>query len=93
MIKSGLILLLFWLISLPVFSQKKNAAYTVHIHHTTGAITIDGVLDEPSWQQAEVCKNFAMMTPMDTSLANVKTEVRMTYDDEFILPVCGMLQW
>jgi hypothetical protein len=79
-----LILLLFWLTGLSVFSQKKNAAYTVHIHHTSGPITIDGVLDESSWQQAEVCGNFAMILPMDTSLARVKTEVRLMYDANFL---------
>ena len=66
------------------FSQKKNASFKIHIHHTTGPIKIDGVLDEPSWQQAELADNFFMIQPMDTSLANVKTEVRMTYNDEFL---------
>src|SRR5258706_16432889 len=77
-------MLLFWLIGQTGFSQKKNAAYTVHIHHTRGPITIDGILDEPSWEQAEVCKDFAMILPMDTSQAHVKTEVRMMYDAGFL---------
>jgi len=84
LIRSRLLLVLLWLICQPVFSQKKNAAYTVHIHHTSGPVKIDGVLDEPSWQQAEVCKDFAMILPMDTSLANVKTEVRMAYDASYL---------
>jgi Domain of unknown function (DUF5916)/Carbohydrate family 9 binding domain-like len=84
LIKSGILQILFCWIGLTAFSQKKNAAYTVHIHHTSGPISIDGVLDEPSWQQAEVCKNFAMILPMDTSLARVKTEVRIMYDANFL---------
>ena len=82
--KTGLLLLFLCLISLPVFSQKKNASFVIHIHHSSGPIKIDGILDEPSWKQAEVAHDFAMMTPMDTSLADVKTEVRLTYDDEFL---------
>jgi hypothetical protein len=73
-----------WIISLSALSQKKNASYIIHIHHTSGPIQIDGILDEPSWKEAEVAHNFFMILPMDTSLANVKTEVRMMYSDKFI---------
>jgi len=72
------------LISLAGFSQKKNARYLIHIHHTTDPVLIDGVLDEQSWKQAEVARNFFMILPMDTSFANVKTEVRLMYDNKFI---------
>jgi hypothetical protein len=81
--RNGLPVLLLWMISLPVFSQKKNANFLIHIHHTVDAIRIDGVLDEASWQKAELAKDFFMILPMDTSLANVKTEVRMAYDNKF----------
>ncbi len=81
--RTGLPVLLLWMISLSVFSQKKNASYLIHIHHAAGPIQIDGVLDELSWKQAEVAQNFFMILPMDTSLAHVKTEVRMTYDAKF----------
>src|SRR3979490_1574488 len=82
--RTGLTVLFLWMISLSVFSQKKNASYLIHIHHTSGPVHIDGVLDESSWKQAEVAENFFMILPMDTSLANVKTEVRMTYNSEFL---------
>lgn len=81
--RTGLRVLLLWMITLPVFSQKKNANFLIHIHRSSGPIKIDGILDEHSWQEAEVARNFFMMLPMDTSLANVKTEVRMTYNDKF----------
>ena len=81
--KIGLFVLLFCLLCLPGFSQKKNAAFLIHIHHTSGPMKVDGVLDEPTWEKAEVAKNFFMILPMDTSLAQVKTEVRMAYDDKF----------
>ena len=84
MIKTGLPVLLLWMIGLPLCAQKKNASYQIHIHHTVDPIQIDGVLDELSWKQADPADNFFMMTPMDTSLANIKTEVRLTYDDKFL---------
>ncbi len=82
--RTGLSVLFLLTISLQAFSQKKNATYIIHIHHTSGPISIDGVLDEASWKDAEVARNFFMILPMDTSLANVKTEVRMMYSDKFI---------
>ncbi len=65
--RTGLRVLLLWMISMPIFSQKKNARYLMHIHHSSGPIRIDGVLDEPSWNQAETADNFFMIPPMDLS--------------------------
>ncbi len=45
-------------------------------------IVIDGILDEPDWLAADVATDFYMITPMDTSAAKVRTDVRMTYDDD-----------
>jgi hypothetical protein len=82
--RTGLALFIFWLLWMPGFSQKKNAAYLIHIHRATGPIKIDGVLDEPSWSAAEVANDFYMILPMDTSFAQVKTEVRMTYSSTML---------
>lgn len=43
---------------------------------------IDGVMDEKAWLDADVATDFFMILPMDTSYAEVPTDVRMTYDDE-----------
>ena len=40
------------------------------------------MLDEKAWELAEVATNFFMITPMDTSYAQVQTDVRMTYDEQ-----------
>jgi hypothetical protein len=81
--RAGLPLFILCLVSLSGFSQKKNASFLIHIHHVTDPIIIDGRLNEQSWQKAEVARNFFMILPMDTSFANVKTEVRMAYDSKF----------
>ncbi|MFC0183289.1 Carbohydrate family 9 binding domain-like [Pseudarcicella hirudinis] len=65
-------------------AQKKNEAFQLHIQRASSPIRIDGILNESSWQNAEAAKDFYMITPMDTSHANVKTEVRLTYDDQNI---------
>jgi hypothetical protein len=78
------------LFSLHLFAQKKNSKFQYHIHRLTSAVKIDGIMDEPAWQDAEVANNFYMVLPMDTSFAKVKTEVRMAYDDKniYILAIC-----
>lgn len=62
------------------FAQKVNANYRYHIKRAGSPITIDGVMDEPAWRNADSAANFHMVLPMDTSMAKVKTVVRMTYD-------------
>ena len=47
-------------------------------------------MDEAAWQQADAADNFFMVLPMDTSMAKVRTEVRMTYDNNnlYLLATC-----
>ncbi|GAB1444512.1 MAG: carbohydrate binding family 9 domain-containing protein [Cyclobacteriaceae bacterium] len=47
-------------------------------------IVIDGNLDECIWNDAEVADNFMQFFPSDTSYAQLKTEIRMAYDDNNI---------
>ena len=65
-----------------VFAQKINNSYRLNISKASSEILIDGVMDEKAWEDAEVATDFFMITPMDTSFAKVKTDVRMSYDDE-----------
>ncbi len=70
--------------------QKKNSNFVLNIKRASSPIVIDGVMNEAAWKQADVAGNFHMITPMDTSMANVNTEVRMTYDDNnlYLIAVC-----
>ncbi|GAB3700787.1 hypothetical protein GCM10027592_28110 [Spirosoma flavus] len=73
-----------------VRAQKKNEQYQLHISRAQSPVVIDGIVDEPAWQAAEVATDFWMVLPMDTSKARVRTEVRMTYDDHnvYLSAVC-----
>jgi hypothetical protein len=81
-------------IAITGMAQKKNSAFELHIKKANATITIDGVMDETDWQQADVAGNFFMVLPMDTSLAKVPTEVRMTYDAQnlYIITVCRLVK-
>jgi hypothetical protein len=62
----------------------------LHIKQTNDPVTIDGEMKEAVWQQAESAADFFMVFPMDTSRAQVKTEVKMTYDQNnlYIIAIC-----
>ncbi|WP_234572221.1 carbohydrate binding family 9 domain-containing protein [Rhodohalobacter sp. 614A] len=75
--------LLFCLIG-PLHAQKINEGYQLHIKKASSAIRIDGAISEQAWDDAEIASNFYMITPMDTSYAELRTDVRMTYDDEHL---------
>ncbi len=71
-------------------AQKKNADYVLNIRRATSPIVVDGVRDDRAWQDAEVAKDFHMILPFDTSMAEVLTEVQMAYDDQniYLIAVC-----
>ena len=80
--KGPFFILLFILLYGSGVAQKKNEQFQLHIREATSPINIDGVMDEPAWEAAEVATDFYMMLPMDTSKANVRTDVRMAYDKD-----------
>jgi len=65
-----------------VSAQKKNADFRLHIKKTNSLITIDGIINESAWQNADVADDFFMVLPQDTGKANETSEIRMTYDDK-----------
>jgi hypothetical protein len=71
-------------------AQKKNYSYQLHIHETPSPVKIDGIADDVAWENAEIAGNFFMVLPMDTSFAEIKTEVRMCYDKHniYLLATC-----
>jgi hypothetical protein len=79
----ALFLLFFWC-STSALAQKINAAYRLQIQKASTPIVVDGLMEEASWLEADVASSFFMITPMDTSFSRVKTEVRMSYDEQHL---------
>lgn len=76
---------IFCLFSLSLFVLIAQAQLPgVSIKRATGLIKLDAVLDEEDWKLADVARDFRQYFPYDTSLSKVKTEVRLTYNDQFI---------
>lgn len=61
--------------------EKNEPGKKLPIRKSTGVITLDGKLDEPSWQEADVAKDFFLNYPVDTTHAEFQTEARLTFDD------------
>ncbi|HLN54738.1 MAG TPA: DUF5916 domain-containing protein [Bacteroidales bacterium] len=64
--------------------------YRIHILPSNGEMSIDGLLDENSWQHCDSAKNFTRVTPVDTGYAVAQTSVIITYDKSniYIGAVC-----
>jgi Domain of unknown function (DUF5916)/Carbohydrate family 9 binding domain-like len=77
-----ILLQIFIFSSLIGFCQKK----TLQTKFTSDKISIDGKLDEASWEKAEVAKDFIMFNPDNGKPIpeNKRTEVKVIYDNDAI---------
>lgn len=80
-------LLFLWLIIVPLSASAQKA---ISIKKATNPIQLDGILNEPDWQEAEIATTFWQTLPTDTSAARSQTEVRLTYDQHnlYVSAVC-----
>jgi len=80
----------FCITALCSVAQKINSSFQYHIHKTNVPVAIDGTEHDAAWQQSETANDFFMVLPMDTSRAAVRTEVKMTYDENniYIIAIC-----
>ncbi len=78
MLKASCAFLLFFFITFS-FSQEQKKAFTVKF--TTETPTIDGVLDEALWENAEGPSNFQQFFPSDSILAKNQTQIKMLVSD------------
>lgn len=58
--------------------------YRVGISRTEVPLKIDGRLDEPVWQTAQVVTDFTMTYPVDDRRPRRRTEARLAFDSQFL---------
>ncbi|MBL7967833.1 MAG: carbohydrate binding family 9 domain-containing protein [Prolixibacteraceae bacterium] len=63
-------------------TDKKNSDVILHVKKASGAIKLDGLINEPDWEKAEKAKDFRVVLPVDTGFAKSPSEVVMTYDNK-----------
>ncbi len=76
--------LIFFITISNVHAQNPPIESTINISKTTDKINIDGLLDEQTWKEADMAKDFYLAFPIDTDFPTSKTEVKMSFDDNFI---------
>lgn len=74
---------LIFAIPLYLMGQNKPGA-PLAIKKAQGKIVLDGQLDEPDWQDADVADDWYQNFPVDTARAVFQTEARLTFDDDFL---------
>jgi len=82
-LKRIITLFLFLLFTWSLSASSKSKP-TLNIRKAESEIKVDGVLDESDWSTANIASDFFQTFPYDTSFAQTKTEVKVTYDDNFI---------
>lgn len=71
---------LFSICSLNAQTEKR----TINIERAIDAIELDGRLYETTWQNATSYSDFNKQYPIDEGTAEVKTEVQISYDSDFL---------
>lgn len=67
-----------------MLAQEKNKpGKDFNIRKATGTIKLDGIIDEPDWQNADVATHFFMNYPVDTMAPHYQSEARLTFDQHF----------
>ena len=64
-----------------------RANFRIDIAATNEEIVIDGERNETVWKNAATAKDFFRITPIDTGLATARTEVQLTYNEDYLFAV------
>ncbi|MEE2823000.1 MAG: DUF5916 domain-containing protein [Acidobacteriota bacterium] len=67
-----------------VTNTEKPLPRQIIAYHTDDPIKMDGILDEPDWQNAMAATNFIQREPYQGEPATETTEIRILYDNEAI---------
>jgi Domain of unknown function (DUF5916)/Carbohydrate family 9 binding domain-like len=61
-----------------------QAERSLHIARASSEIKLDGDISEAAWQAAELATDFVQQFPYDTAAAISHTDVRVTYNDQYL---------
>lgn len=82
--KKNLFLTAFLFLKLLISAQNNQSLFQTNIKKASSDIKIDGVLDEPAWANTDIIKDFLEKYPRNETIAKTKTEVKITYNEDFI---------
>jgi hypothetical protein len=76
------LLITLMLISCPAAEAAADESREVRAHRLTGAISIDGALDEAAWRSSPACSAFVQRDPVEGARPSQRTTVRVLYDED-----------
>ena len=56
----------------------------IHAYRLTSPVTVDGILNEPVWTEAEADSEFRELNPIEGAKPHQRTEVRVAFDNDAI---------
>lgn len=74
-----------------LFGQPRPGVREIEIARALDPIVIDGILDEKTWQEAQIAGEFQQIFPIDTISAIDSSFFMLSYDEEFIY--IGLVQF
>ena len=83
LVASLYILILIW-------TPLNGLSQHLKIKRAIDPVKIDAIMDEDSWAEADIADGFQQFFPFDSSKAVAATEVRMTYDDDYVYLIAKM---
>ncbi len=81
---STVALVTFLFMAVPVSAQIQDEQWVVRPRKIESPPKIDGVLDEPFWDEFEPITDFRQYEPDNRAVPTEKTEVRICYDSRFL---------
>ena len=82
--KKIILLIVFHGVVISLFSQNISAANQISAFRTESIIRIDGQLDEPDWQKAQIATDFTNYNPNPGASSSQKSDIRVLYNDKAI---------
>ncbi|MEM9937062.1 MAG: DUF5916 domain-containing protein, partial [Bacteroidota bacterium] len=64
-------------------SRPNQQDYALSISKAVDKIKLDGVIEEKTWKEADIASDFWQKSPKDDIKAALKTEMMVSYDDNF----------
>jgi hypothetical protein len=91
-IKNNISKTFFFLLLMPgyLFSQETSADKTASVNRTSNPPVIDGVLDDITWSTVTPIDDFHLIRPTDGGVPSERTEVFITYDDNYLYVAAQM---
>jgi hypothetical protein len=70
-------------IAFVVLATPAHAQDTLRLHRLTGPVVLDGMVDEPAWQDVPVVPT-TVFSPQYRAAPTERTEIRVAYDDAYL---------